>query len=100
MREEIKAAHRQSITAGVLAEVGQERIAQDKKWGEQNHTPELYYTILGEEFGEIGKAICERKNGEGTVQAIREELIQTAAVAVAMVEMLDRKERKKTEPAQ
>jgi NTP pyrophosphatase (non-canonical NTP hydrolase) len=78
-------------TEKVLAEVMEERLSQERKWGPQNHRCDLYYTILGEEVGEVGKAICEwiilKK---GSVSDIRMELIQVAAVAVAMAESLDR----------
>jgi len=44
----------------------------------------MKFTVLGEEFGEVARAVCEQdwKN-------LREELIQTAAVCVAWVEALD-----------
>lgn len=77
----------------VLSEVKAERERQDKKWGQQNHHPVEWLAILGEEFGEVSKAACEAyfhyENGE-TWADYRNELIQTAAVAVAMVECLDR----------
>ena len=73
-----------------LANVDSERDSQDAKWGEQNHTIE-WMSILGEEFGEacqefnrVHFASCSDKN-------LRAELIQVAAVAVAIVECLDRK---------
>jgi len=65
--------------------VFEERRAQLRKWGEQTHTPAAWYTILGEEFGEIGHAI-----NEGDLPNYREELIQTAAVCIAMLESIDR----------
>jgi NTP pyrophosphatase (non-canonical NTP hydrolase) len=78
-------------TTDVLAEVLIERGNQETKWGEQNHRCDLYYTILGEEVGEVGKAICEYLIlNHGSIADIRMELIQVAAVAVAMVECLDR----------
>ena len=69
----------------VLLEVKDERKEQHAKWGEQSHTPADWYVVLGEEFGEVGRAIYE-----GDVLGYREELIQTAAVCTAMVEALDR----------
>ena len=79
--------------SSVLQEVKNERDRQDAKWGVQNHHPVEWLSILGEEFGEVCKASCEAhfkyENGE-TWKNYREELIQTAAVAVAMVECLDR----------
>ena len=40
--------------------------------------------ILGEEYGEVCRAVCEEDNDQ-----LREELIQVAAVAVAWVQSLD-----------
>jgi len=82
------------MTQDVLREVAQERTRQDSKWGPQCHHPCEWLAILGEEFGEVCKASCEAhfagyaKTGDWT--EYRKELIQLAAVAVAMVECLDR----------
>jgi len=75
---------------GVLAEVAAERVRQDAKWGVQNHKPPEWLSILGEEFGEVCRAVCERLYAIGLNPEYRLELIQTAAVAVAMVECYDR----------
>lgn len=90
-----------STTQTVLAEVMAERQNQNAKWGLQNHDPFKYLAILGEEVGEANKAAVEAydfKNSEwkrpelydSLFYGYREELIQVAAVAVAMVESLDR----------
>ena len=70
-----------------LLDVQYERGLQDSRFGEQNHPNEKFYTILGEEFGEVGKAILDGDKGN-----LRDELVQVAAVAVAFIEMLDRRE--------
>lgn len=75
---------------GVYGEIQRERIMQDSKWGEQNHCPADWIMILGEEFGEVSKAALEAKFGKGTLSDYRKELIQVAAVAVAMVQCYDR----------
>jgi NTP pyrophosphatase (non-canonical NTP hydrolase) len=84
----------------VLAEVAQERGRQDGLWGEQNHDPFTWLAILGEEVGEVNRAALEAVFWERYGKPnrplqlaghYREELIQVAAVAVAMVECLDRK---------
>jgi len=90
------------LKAKVLAEVDTERINQNFKWGIQNHCPKVWLMILGEEVGEANKAILESskyKDGKLVMNKdlqdfseYRKELIQIAAVAVAMVECLDRKE--------
>jgi len=79
-------------TQTVLVDVLFERRKQDEKWGEQNHDPAWYLAILGEEFGEACQAALQTRFGgkHGGLLNLRNELIQTAAVAVAMVECLDR----------
>lgn len=76
----------------VLEEIAVERAKQDAKWGEQNHGIFKWVAILGEEFGEVSKASLEDDSS-----GYRAELIQVAAVAVAMIEAHDRK--MKEEPA-
>jgi len=68
-----------------LSLVKAERARQDAKWGEQNHGPDTWIRILGEEYGEVCKAV-----NESDLREYRNELIQVAAVAVAAVECLDR----------
>ncbi len=80
----------------VVQEVIEERSKQDAKWGVQNHNVLKWFAILGEEYGEVAKAVVEMTfAGDGDEWEVwkcnyREELIQTAAVAIAMVESLDR----------
>lgn len=66
-------------------EVLNERSAQDRKWGIQNHTREHWGAILMEEVGEAAKADLEND-----IDGYRKEMIQVAAVAQAAVESLDR----------
>lgn len=75
-----------------LASVLAERIRQEKKWGPQNHDPFTYLTILGEEFGETCEAALHSKFGGPKASGSREEAVQTAAVALAIVECIDRGE--------
>lgn len=77
-----------AVTA--LRSVLAERQRQEAKWGEQNHDPFLYLTILGEEYGETCQAALEARFGKGSREHLREEAVQTAAVALAIVECLDR----------
>lgn len=90
-------------TTEVLADVLRERFRQDAKWGEQNHSPMYWLGILAEEFGEVAmdvnkytfetdSLVRERKLHEMTT-----ELIQVAAVCVAMVESIKRNELAKKE---
>jgi NTP pyrophosphatase (non-canonical NTP hydrolase) len=80
-----------------------ERIKQDVKWGEQNHSDLKWLSILGEEFGEVAKAVTEdnpAKERLYTHEALQDnleyELIQVAAVCVAWVECIRRNEKKAT----
>jgi NTP pyrophosphatase (non-canonical NTP hydrolase) len=85
-------------TDQVLTEVGSERERQDRKWGPQNHGFAVWLMILAEEFGEVAKEANEFHFAKATdVQQERgandrEELVQVAAVAVAMIESYDRNE--------
>lgn len=83
----------------VLTEVSYERKRIFSKYGTRNFSPVIWLPILIEEVGEVGQAICEVEHGPGLARRghmlnLRNELIQVAAVAVAMVESLDRNELK------
>ncbi len=66
-----------------------ERCRQDEQWGEQNHSPELWLAVLMEEVGEFSEALlCDRFGGTHT--DLRSELVQVAAVSLAMLECCDR----------
>lgn len=73
-----------------LQDVAAERTRQDAKWGQQDHEVGIWLGILGEEFGEVCKEIAESSACPLDVAHLREELVQTAAVAVAWVEAIDR----------
>lgn len=81
----------------VLSEVIKERERQHAKWGQQEHTPFVWLSILTEEVGEAAKEANEALfsgRADGKVQAdaianLRTELIQVAAVAAAIVEDID-----------
>ena len=80
----------------ILADIVAERKRQDAKWGAQHHLENEWCMILGEEFGEVCSAACDRWNfaaqrpGEHREKAqYRRELVQVAAVAVAAIEDLD-----------
>jgi hypothetical protein len=79
-----------TYTQGVLTEVETERARQDALYGEQNWTPVEWITILAEEFGEAARGAYEWKWNHEPTEAYREELLHTAAVAVAAIECLDR----------
>lgn len=97
----------------VYHDIENERSRQDAKWGPQNHLQMVWLGILSEEFGEAAKEVNELHfRPGGTVpqnsvayqiephdtiftqrKRLRDELVQTAAVAVAMIESLDRNGR-------
>lgn len=67
-----------------IADVTAELDRQFQKWGKQNHSFPFYLAILMEEVGEACRAYLENK--PGAQWEIHKELIQVAAVAVAMAE--------------
>ena len=83
----------------VFNEIVEERLRQNEKWGEQNHSPLEWIAILIEEVGEVAKEAHEFHFGvRGTtewldekIQLYRKEMVQVAAVAVQAIECLDRK---------
>lgn len=77
-------------TLPVLEEVAAERIKQERKWGQQNHHPFTYLAVLGEEVGEANMAALQSVFGGKSWPEYRKELVQIAAVAVAMIECHDR----------
>ncbi len=74
----------------VIDRIRTERAAQDVKWGEQNHAPQTWIEILGEEFGETCKASLEHRHGGRPIIEYMREMIQTAAVAIAALETMRR----------
>jgi hypothetical protein len=76
--------------SAALSSVLRERQRQDSKWGEQNHDPFTYITVLGEGYGELCQAALHCRFGGPAGAELREEAVHTAAVALALVECLDR----------
>lgn len=81
----------------VFRNIAAERRRQDDKWGEQNHDDLAWNAILGEERGEVERAIlgltfmhCDDDISDLRTN-LRDELIQLSAVAVAWVEAIDRR---------
>lgn len=77
----------------LLTEVAVERERQDMRWGTQDHDDPRWLAILTEELGEVAREVVEelaipRSRG----YQIREELVQVAAVAVAWLEAIDRRQ--------
>lgn len=76
------------LPARILSDLGKERLRQIELYPDDQYLPDLdWLPILAEEFGEVAKAILEKKPGE-----VRKELIEVAAVAIAWVEAIDGRE--------
>jgi len=73
----------------IFEEIKIERENQDLKFGVQNHHPYVWLAILGEEVGEVNKAVLNHNFDKASLENYRKELIQVASVAVAMIECLD-----------
>ena len=111
--EEVQQIAFQEQTLAAVDAAEYEESADDE-WGEQNHNPVEWVAILGEEFGEVSKEAVDYhfrnmpkgmdekeigKCGEafhaiqlGRLEDYRKELIQLAAVAVSMIQSLERNE--------
>lgn len=73
-----------------VADTIKEREWQDARWGVQNHDPITWSAILTEECGEFAQAALHHKFGGHAAVSLRKEAVQVAAVAVAIIECLDR----------
>ncbi len=77
----------------IFEQIKTERQRQIDKWGVQRHSPIEWCAILGEEVGEVNKEALEHHfvkfYGNNTLHNYRKELIQVAAVCVAMIESLE-----------
>lgn len=76
-----------------------ERIKQDVKWGEQNHSDFKWLSILMEEVGEVAECVNEDNpakerlySHEALESNMEYELIQVAAVCIAWIEAIRRRE--------
>lgn len=105
MTPDLEPATAQSRCETAIMLVLHERCRQDIKWGEQNHPPERWVGILGEEFGEYCEAVNESvfNNGpaaraKGGHNNMMRELSHVAAVAVAAMECLLRDKEKAHDP--
>lgn len=86
----------------IWADILEERIRQNMKFtgtvdGSQQHNISFWKDILDEEIGEVSKEIIEmvydpkhpKETWESTFSHLREELIQVAALTVAIIERID-----------
>lgn len=83
---------RSRVKATAVLDVLTERFSQYELWGEQNHTPSVWACILTEEVGGFCKAALKDKFGDRrNKHGLRREAVQVAAVALAIVEFIDRR---------
>jgi NTP pyrophosphatase (non-canonical NTP hydrolase) len=75
----------------IYADIAAERGRQHQKWGTQRHDFPVWITVLSEEVGEVSQAILQYRQvaSDRRLKAMREEAVQVAAVAVAMIEHID-----------
>jgi hypothetical protein len=77
--------------AKALLAIVDERRRQDLKWGVQNHDAGTWALILLEEIGEWAKAELQTRYGGPEAGRQHEEAVHAAAVAMAIVECMERK---------
>lgn len=79
----------------IINKVLEERKRQDAKWGEQNHIAPVWGMIIGEEYGEMCKAINEFgfNPTPEKEQDIYTEAIHTMASCMAMIECIERQRK-------
>jgi hypothetical protein len=75
-----------------LNAVVEERKKQDIKWGIQDHDAGKWILILQEEIGEFSQRTLDNQfsNNDIGCPFTRDELVQVASVALAMLESYDR----------
>lgn len=81
-----------TYTQAVLDEVCDERVRQDGLWGIVTRNPLEWFSIAGEEYGEVAKHVTKGfvpPESDFDQDGYRTELIQLAAVCVSAVEDLD-----------
>ena len=90
--KEVRCEVGESSKKKIIDDVIDERVRQDEKWGEQDHSAYVWSSIIGEEYGEMCKAINEFgfNPTPETEQDIYTEAIQTMASCMAMLEHIER----------
>lgn len=74
----------------ILLEIRNELERCEKQHGDQTgKSLAQMFAILAEEFGEAAKEVCKIVHGESRGRELREELVQTAAMAVLFLHVGD-----------
>ncbi|MBN57821.1 MazG-like family protein [Thalassolituus sp. UBA3500] len=79
------------LASAALQSVMQEMKAQDLKWGaDRDQDLADWLLILTEEAGELAEAVLHIKFGGEKKYGLRTEAVQVAAVALQIIEYIDR----------
>jgi hypothetical protein len=82
-------SHQELIFAAIRAE----RKAQDDRWGAEHDPGDGFLlAVLVEELGEVARELNEPWPAPAIGRLLRSELVQVAAVAVAWLETLERRQ--------
>lgn len=82
--------------SNVWEDIRRERERQDKRWGSpgpRNLGHDRWSLVLQEELGEVAMAVLDQQ----PEQAVYDELVQVAAVAVAWLEAMEWKRSRRHE---
>lgn len=77
------------VRKSAVIEVLLERERQNAKFPYKSHHAAVWLNILGEEVGESNQAVLHTMFGGRANGTLRTEMVQVAAVALAIVEALD-----------
>ncbi|WP_276681215.1 hypothetical protein [Thalassolituus oleivorans] len=91
MKTEPKIPH---LASAALKSVMEEMAAQDKKWGADRDEHELstWFLILSEEVGKFAQAKMHYECRGPKQYGLRSKMVNAAAVALQMIEYIDRNE--------
>lgn len=95
----------------ILEKIKAERAHQDEKWGETDHHPLMWFSIIGEEYGKMLRAFNEYSRvtppelsrtlsaeSSDLLEKMQYHAVTTAASCVAMLECLERISRRGLTP--
>jgi len=83
-----------NMLSNILAQVTNEVLAQDEKWGVQDYNNAVWALILDEKFGKAWQAALQHSPGTDK-NDVRAEIVQIAAVAVNWIACIDRRKATK-----
>jgi hypothetical protein len=74
-----------NVEYGIYTEIAKQRKKQNIQWGESNHAPPIWLTILAKKQGDLAKSILRNEP-----QNYKELLLELSAVCVAAIGCFDR----------